>query len=265
VALVTGGGTNLGKAAAAELVRCGASVLIAGRRDEVLAEAAAELGDECSSIAGDIRGRDGAEAIVSAALERHGRLDFLLNNAGGQYFVPAEGITAKGWNAVQRLNVGGTLAMCQAAYDLAMRSAGGSIVNVTVSPHQGFPAMAHTGAARAAVEALTKELAAQWAGDEVAVSAIALGRLATESLKKYPAELWRRAAESVPLQRLGEMDEYGWLVALLATPLGRALSGSVVTLDGALDNWTGPWPPQDLVRDGDVPTEERPAAPSAPG
>ena len=265
MALVTGGGTNLGKAAAAELVRCGASVLIAGRRQEVLAKATAELGDGCSWVAGDIRAREGAEAIVSAALERHGRLDFLLNNAGGQYFVPAEGITAKGWNAVQRLNVGGTLAMCQAAYDLAMRSAGGTIVNVTVSPHQGFPAMAHTGAARAAVEELTKELAAQWAGEGVAVSAIALGRLATESLKKYPAELWRRAAESVPLQRLGEVEEYGWLVALLATPLGRALSGSVVTLDGALDNWTGPWPPQDLVRDGDVPTEERPAPPLAGG
>jgi citronellol/citronellal dehydrogenase len=265
VALVTGGGTNLGKAAAAELVRCGASVLIAGRREEVLAEAARELGDGCAWVAGDIRGREGAEAIVSAALEQHGRLDFLLNNAGGQYFVPAEGITAKGWNAVHRLNVGGTLAMCQAAYDLAMRSAGGTIVNVTVSPHQGFPAMAHTGAARAAVEALTKELAAQWAADGVAVSAVALGRLATESLKKYPAELWRRAAESVPLQRLGEVEEYGWLVALLATPLGRALSGSVVTLDGALDNWTGPWPPQDLVRDGDVPTEERPAPPLAGG
>ena len=125
--------------------------------------------------------------------------------------------------------------------------------------------MAHTGAARAAVESLTKELAAQWAGDEVTVSAVALGRLATESLKKYPAELWRRAGESVPLQRLGEVEEYGWLVALLATPLGRALSGSVVTLDGALDNWTGPWPPQDLVRDGDVPTEERPAPPRAAG
>ena len=260
MALVTGGGTNLGKAAAAELVRCGASVLIAGRRAEVLAETAAELGERCSWVAGDIREREGAEAIVSATLKRRGRLDFLLNNAGGQYFVPAEGITIKGWNAVQRLNVGGTLAMCQAAYDLAMRSAGGTIVNVTVSPHQGFPAMAHTGAARAAVEALTRELAAQWADNGVAVSAIALGRLATESLKKYPAELWKRAAESVPLQRLGEVEEYGWLVALLATPLGRTLSGSVVTLDGALDNWTGPWPPQDLVRDGDVPTEERAAA-----
>ena len=261
MALVTGGGTNLGKAAAAELVRCGAAVVIAGRREEVLAETAGELGEGCSWVAGDIRGRDGAEAIVGAVLERHGRLDFLLNNAGGQYFVPAEGITIKGWNAVQRLNVGGTLSMCQAAYDLAMRAAGGTIVNVTVSPHQGFPAMAHTGAARAAVEALSKELAAEWAADGVAVSAIALGRLATESLKKYPAELWKRAAESVPLQRLGEVEEYGWLVALLATPLGRALSGSVVTLDGGLDNWTGPWPPQDLVRDGDVPTEDRAAPP----
>jgi citronellol/citronellal dehydrogenase len=264
VALVTGGGTNLGKAAAAELVRCGAAVVIAGRREEVLAQTAAELGEGCSWVSGDIRERAGAEAMVGAAVERHGRLDLLLNNAGGQYFVPAEGITPKGWNAVHRLNVTGTLTMCQAAYDLAMRASGGTIVNVTVSPHQGFPAMAHTGAARAAVEALTKELAAQWGPDGVAVSAIALGRLATESLKKYPAELWQRAAQSVPLQRLGEVEEYGWLVALLATPMGRTLSGSVVTLDGALDNWTGPWPPQDLVRDGDVPTEERRAAGSPP-
>jgi citronellol/citronellal dehydrogenase len=258
--LVTGGGTNLGRAAAAELVRCGAAVIIAGRREEVLARTVRELGQGCSWVSGDIREREGAEAIVSAALERHGRLDFLLNNAGGQYFVPAEGITAKGWNAVQRLNVSGTLTMCEAAYELAMRAAGGTIVNVTVSPHQGFPAMAHTGAARAAVESLTKELAAQWAADEVAVSAVALGRLATESLKKYPAELWRRAAESVPLQRLGEVEEYGWLIALLATPMGRALSGSVLTLDGALDNWTGPWPPPDLMLDGGVPTEARPPA-----
>jgi citronellol/citronellal dehydrogenase len=235
-------------------------VVIAGRREEPLRETAAELGERCSWVSGDIRERDGAEGIVRGALDRHGRLDVLVNNAGGQYFVPAEGITAKGWSAVQRLNVGGTLAMCQAAHDLAMSAEGGTIINVTVSPHQGFPAMAHTGAARAAVEALTAELAGAWASEGVAVSAIALGRLATESLKKYPAELWRRAAESVPLQRLGEVQEYAWLVALLATPAGRALSGSVVTLDGALDNWTGPWPPQDLVRDGDVPTEERRAA-----
>jgi NAD(P)-dependent dehydrogenase (short-subunit alcohol dehydrogenase family) len=258
VAIVTGGGTNLGKAAAAELARCGATVLIAGRRAEVLQEAAAEIGERCDWLAGDIRDRDGAERIVRTALERHGRLDFLLNNAGGQYFVPAEGITAKGWRAVQRLNVGGTLAMSHAAHDLAMQPAGaGTIVNVTVSPHHGMPAMAHTGAARAAVEALTREFARAWAADGVSVAAIAIGRFATESLRKYPAELWRSAAATVPLQRLGEVEEYGWLVALLASPLGRAFSGSTVTLDGALDNWTGRWPPDDLARDGQVPTEER--------
>ncbi|HEY2439561.1 MAG TPA: SDR family oxidoreductase [Solirubrobacteraceae bacterium] len=264
VALVTGGGTNLGKAAAAELVRCGAEVVIAGRRPEVLEEAARELGERCTWVAGDVREREAAEAIVRAVLDRHGRLDLLLNNAGGQYFVPAEGITAKGWRAVTRLNVGGTLNMCEAAHRLALRDSGGTIVNVTVSPHHGMPAMAHTGAARAAVEALTHEFAREWAGDGVTIAAIALGRLATESLRKYPAELWRRAAESVPLQRLGEVEEYGWLVALLATPMGRAFSGSVVTLDGALDNWAGPWPPPDLTRGGQVPTEER-VAPGAGG
>jgi citronellol/citronellal dehydrogenase len=133
----------------------------------------------------------------------------------------------------------------------------GTIINVTVSPHHGMPAMAHTGTARAAVEALTQELADRWAGDGIAVTAIALGRFDTESLRKYPAELWRHAAATVPLQRLGRMEEYAWLVALLASPLGRSLSGSVLTLDGNLDNWTGPWPPAELVPSGRVPIEER--------
>src|SRR5437588_3841135 len=144
VALVTGGGTNLGKAAAWELARCGASVVIAGRREDVLATAADEIGERCDWVVGDIREPEGAEAIVRATLDRHSRLDFLLNNAGGQYFVPAEGITQKGWRAVQRLNVNGTLAMCEAAHGLGMRPGGaGTIVNVTVSPHHGMPAMAH--------------------------------------------------------------------------------------------------------------------------
>ena len=102
--------------------------------------------------------------------------------------------------------------------------------------------MAHAGAARAAVEAITRELAASYRAHGVAVIAVALGRFDTESFRKYPAELWRSAAASVPLQRLGRREEYGWLIALLATPLGAALSGSVITLDGALDNWFGPWP-----------------------
>jgi citronellol/citronellal dehydrogenase len=94
----------------------------------------------------------------------------------------------------------------------------------------------------------------------VAVIAAAIGRFDTESLRKYPEVVHRGAARSVPLQRLGTMQEFGWLVALLATPLGRAFSGSTVTLDGGCDNWTGPWPPPNLVEDGGtVPTEERQA------
>ncbi len=262
VAIVTGGGTNLGKAAASELVRCGASVVIAGRRAGVLEEAAATIGERCSWAAADIREQAGAEEIVGTALERFGRLDLVLNNAGGQYMVPAEGLAAKGWRAVHRLNVDGTLAMCRAAYELAMRGAGsGTIINVTVSPHHGMPAMAHTGSARAAVEALTRELAPVYGLHGVAVIAVALGRFDTESLRKYPGELWRSAAATVPVQRLGSLEEYGWLIGLLATPVGASMSGSVVTLDGALDNWTGPWPPSGMTSDGEVPTEaRRPAA-----
>lgn len=238
-------------------------MVLAGRRADVLETASREMGQRSSWVTGDIRERQDAEGIVRAVLERHSRLDFLLNNAGGQYFAAAEQITSKGWRAVQRLNVGGTLNMSHAAHDLAMSRAGlGTIVNVTVSPHHGMPAMAHTGAARAMVEQFTREHATRWASDGLSVAAIALGRFATESIRKYPAELWRRAAESVPLQRLGLVEEYGWLVALLASPLGQTLSGSVVTLDGALDNWFGPWPPESLAADGGVPTEARHRRPS---
>jgi citronellol/citronellal dehydrogenase len=263
-AIVTGGGTNLGRQAAAELLACGARVVIAGRREDVLAETAAALGDGCAWVAGDIREEEDAARIVSAAVERHGGLDVLVNNAGGQYFVPAEAIGAKGWRAVMRLNVEGTMTMTAAAGDaLRAGGGGGAVVNVTVSPHHGMPAMAHTGAARAAVEALTVELADRWRGDGVSVVAAAIGRFDTESLRKYPEVVWRGAALSVPLQRLGTMQEFAWLVALLASPLGRTLSGTVVTLDGAADNWWGAWPPTAIADSaGTVPTESRKTPPT---
>jgi NAD(P)-dependent dehydrogenase (short-subunit alcohol dehydrogenase family) len=263
VVLVTGGGTNLGKQAALELVAAGAQVVIAGRREDVLAAAVDEIGERCSFVAGDIRAAEDATRMVETARECHGRLDVLVNNAGGQYFVPAEEIAAKGWRAVQRLNVVGTYAMIRAAVGAGFSAEGGTVINVTVSPHHGMPGMAHTGAARAAVEALTRELAAEWAERHIAIVAAAIGRFDTDSLRKYPEVVWRGAARSVPLQRLGTMEEFGWLIALLAGPLGRALSGSVVTLDGGADNWFGPWPPPDLVDDaGAVPTEGRRPAPS---
>ena len=255
--LVTGGGTGLGRAAAAELRACGAEVVICGRREEVVLDAASELG--VHAVAGDVRELADAERIVRFALERCGRLDVLVNNAGGQYFAPAEAIEPRGWRAVSRLNIGGTELMARAAAELAFRPAGsGTVVNVTLSPHHGLPGMTHSSAARAAVEGLTRALAREWRADGIAVLAVAAGHFDTESLRKYPEPVWKAAARTVPLQRLGREEEHAWLVALACSPLGRALSGSVVTLDGARDNWFGPWPPESLTAGGgEVPTEAR--------
>jgi citronellol/citronellal dehydrogenase len=271
VALVTGGGTGLGKATALELALCGAAVTLAGRRAEVLEQAAAEIAESCRRaegsessgsaewVAGDIREEGEAERLVQGVLERHGKLDLLVNNAGGQYFTPAEMIAAKGWRAVWRLNVDGMLNMTEAAYELALRPAGkGMIVNVTLSPHNGMPGMAHSGAARATVEALTRELAARWAESGVAVTAVAAGHFETEVLAKYPDTVRAGTARSIPLQRMGTPQEHAWLVTMLASPLGRAFNGSTVTLDGARDNWAGPWPPAGLADEsGEVPSEQR--------
>lgn len=264
VALVTGGGTGLGRQTAMELARCGAAVTITGRRAEVLERAAAEIGESAPEgsvdwLAGDVRDGDQARAMVDGVLERHGRLDVLVNNAGGQFFSPAELIAAKGWRAVWRLNVEGMLNTCEAAFARAFDAAGaGTIVNVTLSPHHGMPGMAHSGAARATVEALTRELAQRWADTGICVSAVAAGHFETEVLAKYPQSVRAGMAYTVPLQRLGAVREHAWLVALLASPLGAAFNGSTVTLDGARDNWCGPWPPAGLADEtGEVPVEER--------
>jgi citronellol/citronellal dehydrogenase len=264
VALVTGGGTGLGKASALELARCGAAVTIAGRRGEVLEHAAGEIGALLGAgavdwVVGDVREHPEARRLVETVLERHGQLDVLVNNAGGQFFSPAELIAAKGWRAVWRLNVEGMLNMCEVAFELALGPAGaGTIVNVTLSPHNGMPGMAHSGSARATVEALTCELARRWECAGVTVSAVAAGHFDTEVLAKYPANVRAGASRTVPLQRLGTVAEHAWLVALLASPLGRAFGGSTITLDGARDNWCGPWPPPGLADEsGEVPTEER--------
>jgi citronellol/citronellal dehydrogenase len=273
-ALITGGGTGLGKATAFELARCGAAVMIVGRRTEVLEAAVGEARETLARsdradgsmvngsvdwIAGDVRERPDCERLVRAVLDRHDRLDVLVNNAGGQYFTPAELIAAKGWRAVWRLNVEGMLNMSEAAFEIALAPAGsGAIVNVTLSPHHGMPGMAHSGAARATVEALTRELAARWAGADVHVTAVAAGHFETEVLTKYPASVRAGTARSIPLQRMGEPREHAWLVTLLASPLGRAFNGSTVTLDGARDNWAGPWPPAGLADEsGEVPVEAR--------
>jgi citronellol/citronellal dehydrogenase len=260
--LITGGGTGLGKQTALEMTRCGARVTIAGRRGEVLEQAAAEIagaGGEIDWVTGDVRETPDAGRMLETVLERRGRLDVLVNNAGGQFFSPAELIAAKGWRAVWRLNVEGMLNMAERAFETAFEPVGaGRVINVTLSPHHGMPGMAHSGAARATVEALTREMASRWTGSGVTAVAVAAGHFATEVTAKYPESVRAGASRTVPLQRLGRSEEHAWLMALLASPLGRAFNGSTVTLDGARDNWFGPWPPPGLADEaGEVPVEAR--------
>jgi len=266
VAVVTGGGSGLGRATALELSALGATVVVAGRNTEPLEETVAACETAARGHVCDIREEDQVNALVDDVLASHGKIDLLVNNAGGQYMTPAEDISSKGFETVVRLNLIGTWLMTHAVATKAMIPAGGGkIVNVTLSPHHGLPGMAHSSAARAAVENLTRVLSIEWARFQIKLTAIASGHFATDAIKKYPKPVYEGVARTVPLQRLGDPEEHAWLVALLASPLGRSFSGSVVTLDGARDNWFGPWPPPTLADEqGVVPTEERrPPPPSA--
>ncbi|MEA2388172.1 MAG: citronellol/citronellal dehydrogenase [Thermoleophilaceae bacterium] len=258
VIVVTGGGSGLGRATAVELAACGARVIVAGRRQEPLDETAAECEDgHCEAVVCDIREEDQVAGLVDGVLERHGRIDTLVNNAGGQYMSPAEDLTAKGFETVVRLNLIGTWLMTHAVATRAMMPAeGGRILNVTLSPHHGLPGMAHSSAARAAVENMTRVLSIEWARFQIKLTAIAAGHFETDALQKYPEPVRAGVARTVPLQRLGRPEEHAWLVAFLASEAGDYYSGDVITLDGARDNWFGPWPPPGLTDKGGKPLSE---------
>jgi citronellol/citronellal dehydrogenase len=264
VAIVSGGGSGLGRASALELAALGAQVVVCGRRPEPLAQtaAAADAG-RVAAHACDIREEDQVDALVEEVLERHGRIDLLVNNAGGQYMTPAEDITAKGFRTVMRLNVEGTWLMTHAVATRAMMGGrdgvppGGKIVNVTLSPHHGLPGMAHSSAARAAVENLTRVLSIEWARFGIRLTALAAGHFATETLRtKYPKQVVEGVAGTVPLGRLGTEEEFAWLVAYIASPAGDYLSGAILTIDGARDNWFGAWPPGRLTDEAGKPLAE---------
>jgi NAD(P)-dependent dehydrogenase (short-subunit alcohol dehydrogenase family) len=259
VAIVSGGGSGLGRASALELAALGATVVVCGRREEPLDETAAQAdGGRVEGRVCDIREEDQVEALVDAVLERHGQIDLLVNNAGGQYMTPAEDITPKGFRTVMRLNVEGTWLMTHAVAAKAMMDGrGGKIVNVTLSPHHGLPGMAHSSAARAAVENLTRVLSIEWARFGIRLTALAAGHFATETLMtKYPQQVVEGVAGTVPLGRLGTEEEFAWLVAYIASPAGDYLSGAILTLDGARDNWFGAWPPRGLVGEEGKPLSE---------
>ena len=259
VVVVTGGGTGLGRATAIELAALGAHVVVLGRRLEPLEETVGLCVDgRASAEQCDIREEAQVDALVDRVLERHGRIDTLVNNAGGQYMTPAEDITPKGFRTVVGLNLEGTWLMTHAVATKAMipESRGGKIISVTLSPHHGLPGMAHSSAARAGVENLMRVLSIEWARFNIRTTALAAGHFATDAIKKYPKPVYEGVARTVPLQRLGEAEEHAWLVAYLASPAGDYYSGAVITLDGARDNWFGPWPPFGLTDDAGKPLAE---------
>jgi citronellol/citronellal dehydrogenase len=248
VCVVSGAGSGLGRATALELARLGATVIGCGRRAEPLEETS-KLAEEPSGSfehsALDIRDEDGVDSFMEEVVERHGRIDVLVNNAGGQFLSPAEAITPKGFRTVIELNVQGTWLMTHAVATKAfIPQRGGKVLSVTLSPHNGMPGMVHSGAARAAVENMMRTLSVEWARFNIKLCALAAGQFDTETLRtKYPQQVVENVAGTIPLGRLGTEEEMAWLVAFLASPAGDFFSGTVITIDGARDNWFGHWPP----------------------
>lgn len=267
VIVLSGAGAGLGRAASVELCGLGATVVGCGRRPEPLEETAALCPDGAfEAVVCDIRDEEQVAALFDGVLERHGAVHTLVNNAGGQFMSPAEDISPKGFRTVVQLNVEGTWLMTHAAATKAMiPGGGGKIVNITLSPHNGLPGMAHSSAARAAVENLTRVLSIEWARFDIRLTALAIGHFATDTLMtKYPKPVVEGVARTVPLQRLGRPEEAAWLIAYLASPGGDYFSGSVLTVDGARDNWFGPWPPTGLTDEGGKPLAEERRGRDAP-
>ena len=262
VGLVSGAGSGIGRETALELTRLGAAVVGCGRRIEPLEETAAmvaEIGGTFDAVATDIRDEDAVAEMVDRLLERHERLDLLVNNAGGQFLSPAEAITAKGFRTVTELNVQGTWNMTHAAATKAfIPQERGKVVSITLSPHAGMPGMVHSGAARAAVENMMRTLSIEWSRFGIRCVALAPGQIGTETFRtKYPREMVETMEDTIPLGRLGEAEEIAWMVAYLASPAGDFFSGTTVTIDGARDNWFGRWPPSFVARSGQPLAEDR--------
>jgi citronellol/citronellal dehydrogenase len=262
VCVVSGAGSGLGRETALELARLGADVVGCGRRPEPLEEteamAAGTLGSFTHSAL-DIRDDEAVDAFFDRLLESHETLDVLVNNAGGQFLSPAEAISPKGFRTVIELNVTGTWLMTHAAATKAfIPRKSGKVISVTLSPHNGMPGMVHSGAARAAVENMMRTLSVEWARFGITTCAVAAGQFDTETLRtKYPQEVVDNVAGTVPAGRLGTEEEMAWLIAYLASPAGGFHSGSVITIDGARDNWFGSWPPGLYGGSGEPPAEER--------
>jgi citronellol/citronellal dehydrogenase len=246
VALVTGGGSGIGRCTAHELAALGAAVAIVGRKAEKLEAVRAEIeaaGGVCSTHVCDIRQEDAVRATVAAALERHGRIDALVNNAGGQYPAPLASISAKGWDAVVRNNLTGGFLVARECVTQWMGDHPGSIVNIIADIWGGMPGMGHSGAARAGMLNFTETAALEWA--PIRINAVAPGWIASSGMDNYPPEMRstiRGIAKLVPLQRLGTESEVAAAIVFLLSPAAAFISGACLRVDGAAPNAKRIWP-----------------------
>ncbi|WP_407715821.1 SDR family oxidoreductase [Comamonas testosteroni] len=239
VVVVTGGGSGIGRCIAHELAALGADVALVGRNAQKLRSVQDELaqqGAQASSHSCDIRDEAAVKAVVEEILTRHGRIDALVNNAGGQYLSPLASISAKGWQAVLDTNLTGGFLMARECYVQHMARQGGSIVNMVADMWGSMPGMGHSGAARAGMVSFTETAAVEWAAQGVRVNAIAPGYIASSGMDHYPPEaaaMLRKMPATVPAGRFGNEAEVSAAVVFLLSPAASFISGTVLRVDGA--------------------------------
>ncbi len=242
VAVVTGGGSGIGRCAAHELASLGAAVALVGRKAEKLATVAAEIasdGGAASAYPCDIREEDKVAATVAAILNTHGRIDGLVNNAGGQFAAPLADISQKGWETVVRTNLTGGFLMARECYTQWMRAHGGAIVNIVADMWLGMPMMGHSGAARAGMVNFTETAALEWSPSNVRVNAVAPGWIASSGMDQYPPEMRariRKLKDLAPLGRMGSESEVSSAIVFLLSEGAAYISGATLRVDGAAPN-----------------------------
>ncbi|MEX2588808.1 MAG: SDR family oxidoreductase, partial [Chitinophagales bacterium] len=241
---VSGGGSGIGKSIAHQFLISGARVIIASRKQERVNKTRDELSTygECHAFQLDIRQPEAIEGVIEKIKAKNWQVDILINNAGGQFPSPAESISPNGWNAVINTNLNGTFFMSQQfANAFFIPNKSGKIVNIIANIFRGFPGMAHTGAARAGVDNLSKTLAVEWARYKIRVNAIAPGIIQSTGLEQYPPDFLKGISSKIPLKRLGEIQEVAYLALFMASPFSEFMTGQTVYLDGGQSLWGDMW------------------------
>ncbi len=247
VVIVTGGGSGIGRCTAHELAALGAHVALVGRtldKLKTVKAAIAEDGGSASAHACDIRDEAGVGATIDAVLGMHGRLDGLVNNAGGQYRTAMKTISTKGFEAVVRSNLTGGFIFMREAYNRAMEKNGGAIVNIIADIWNGWPDFAHSAAARGGMLTLTETAACEWAAAGVRVNTVAPGGVASSGFDTYAAEAKAKILEfpkTVPLGRFGTEAEVAGAIVYLLSPAAAYITGSCIRVDGGTPNARGTW------------------------